>query len=100
MRPAQPWGDVVRVLNRTGAAKWTTERLRRTVRRLAAEGIVEDSLLDRARPQRRDDRLIRLIARPNRRPARQIQLRRSYLSRFQDHAMCQCAGQESYASIC
>jgi DNA invertase Pin-like site-specific DNA recombinase len=62
MRPAQPWGDVVRVLNRTGAAKWTTERLRRTVRRLAAEGIVEDSLLDRARPQRRDDRLIRLIA--------------------------------------
>ena len=41
MRPAQPWGDVVRVLNRTGEAKWTTERLRRTVRRLVAEKIVE-----------------------------------------------------------
>ena len=32
---------------------WTVERLRRTVRRLAAEGIVEASLLDRARPQQR-----------------------------------------------
>jgi DNA invertase Pin-like site-specific DNA recombinase len=48
MRPAQPWGDVVRVLNRTGEAKWTTERLRRTVRRLVAEGIVEPGLFDRA----------------------------------------------------
>ena len=41
---------------------WTVERLRRTVRRLAAEGIVEASLLDRARPQRGDDRLVRLVA--------------------------------------
>ncbi len=50
MRPDQPWGDVVRVLNRghdrqIGAAAWTAERLRRTVRRLAAEGLVETSLL-------------------------------------------------------
>ena len=62
MRPTQPWGDVVRVLNRTAETKWTTERLRRTVRRLAAEGIVEANLLDRARPQPGDDRLIRLVA--------------------------------------
>jgi DNA invertase Pin-like site-specific DNA recombinase len=62
MRPNQPWGDVVRVLNRGGAATWTVERLRRTVRRLAAEGIIESSLLDRARPQQSDDRLIRLVA--------------------------------------
>jgi DNA invertase Pin-like site-specific DNA recombinase len=62
MRPGQPWGDVVRVLNRDGSAAWTVERLRRTVRRLAAEGIVETSLLDRARPQPGDDRLIRLVA--------------------------------------
>jgi Resolvase, N terminal domain len=43
MRPNQPWGDVVRVLNRGQAATWTVERLRRTVRRLADEGIIEAS---------------------------------------------------------
>jgi DNA invertase Pin-like site-specific DNA recombinase len=62
MRPGQPWGDVVRVLNRSGAASWTAERLRRTVRRLVSEGIVEAHLLDRARPQNGDDRLLRLVA--------------------------------------
>jgi DNA invertase Pin-like site-specific DNA recombinase len=62
MRPDQPWGDVVRVLNRGQALRWTVERLRRTVRRLVTEGILEASLLDRARPQRGDDRLIRLVA--------------------------------------
>jgi hypothetical protein len=47
----------VRVLNqRPGAAVWTAERLRRTVRRLAAEGIVEANLLDRARPPVQDCR--------------------------------------------
>ena len=62
MRPGQPWGDVVRVLNRGQAGPWTVERLRRTVRRLVGEGIIEASLLDRAQPQRSDDRLIRLVA--------------------------------------
>jgi DNA invertase Pin-like site-specific DNA recombinase len=62
MRPNQPWGDVVRVLNRGQAATWTVERLRRTVRRLADEGIIEVTLLDRARPQQSDDRLVRLVA--------------------------------------
>jgi DNA invertase Pin-like site-specific DNA recombinase len=62
MRPDQPWGDVVRVLNRGNDATWTVERLRRTVRRLVTEGIIEASLLDRARPQTGDDRLVRLIA--------------------------------------
>ena len=62
MRPGQPWGDVVRVLNRGQAKKWTVERLRRTVRRLVTEGILKASLLERARPQRRDYRLIRLVA--------------------------------------
>ncbi len=71
MRSSQPWGDVMRVLNRGQAGgtpdqlrggPWTVERLRRTVRRLADEGIVEASLLDRARPQRSDDRLVRLVA--------------------------------------
>jgi DNA invertase Pin-like site-specific DNA recombinase len=63
MRPDQPWGDVVRVLNRGQAsARWTVERLRRTVRRLAAEGLVEADLLGRARRRPGDDRLIRLVA--------------------------------------
>jgi DNA invertase Pin-like site-specific DNA recombinase len=62
MRPDQPWGDVVRILNRGNDATWTVERLRRTVRRLVLEGILEASLLDRARPQQGDDRLVRLIA--------------------------------------
>ncbi|WP_428390975.1 hypothetical protein [Lichenicoccus sp.] len=52
----------MRVINRGQEATWTVERLRRTVRRLVAEGIVEASLLDRARPQPGDDRLIRLVA--------------------------------------
>jgi len=62
MRPSQPWGDVVRVLNRSTESPWTVERLRRTVRRLASEGIVEGKLLERAPRQPGDDRLIRLVA--------------------------------------
>jgi len=41
---------------------WTVERLRRTVKRLAQEGIVEATLLGRARRQCGDDRLVRLVA--------------------------------------
>jgi DNA invertase Pin-like site-specific DNA recombinase len=63
LRPAQPWGDVVRVLNRGQVGRaWTVERLRRTVKRLVAEGIVEADLLSRARSQSGDDRLLRLVA--------------------------------------
>jgi hypothetical protein len=66
MRPDQPWGDVVRVVNRGlgqgDALRWTVERWRRTVRRLVDEGIVEATLLGRAQPQQSDDRLVRLGA--------------------------------------
>jgi len=70
MRPGQPWGDVVRVLNHgrqassagPEACAWTVERLRRTVQRLAREGIVETGLLGCARWQGGDDRLVRLVA--------------------------------------
>jgi DNA invertase Pin-like site-specific DNA recombinase len=62
LRPAQPWGDVVRVLNRSATVPWTAERLRRTVRRLVAEGLAEPALLGRAPPERPDDRLVRLVA--------------------------------------
>jgi len=61
-RPDQPWGDVVRVLNQNSTADWTPERLRRIVQRLAAEGIVEAELLERAKPQQGADRLVRLVA--------------------------------------
>lgn len=62
MRPHQPWGDVVRVLNQGGDAAWTPERLRRTVRRLAREGIVEADLLDPARRGPADERLVAVVA--------------------------------------
>jgi hypothetical protein len=62
MRPDQPWGDVVRVLNQNGTENWTVERLRRTVQRLVSEGILEAGLLERAKPQQGDDRLVRLVA--------------------------------------
>jgi DNA invertase Pin-like site-specific DNA recombinase len=62
MRPGQPWGDVVRVLNRTGGMSWTSERLRRTVRRLAAEKIVEPELLDPSPRKPAGDRLVVLVA--------------------------------------
>jgi len=62
MRPDQPWGDIVRVLNHGRAATWTVERLRRTVTRLVDEGIAERALLGRARRRGDDDRLVRLVA--------------------------------------
>lgn len=61
LRPEKRWDDVVRVLNSVGGVGWTAERLRRTVRRLVAEGIVERSLLDRAPRRKIDDRLIVLV---------------------------------------
>jgi hypothetical protein len=62
MRPGQPWGDVVRVLNRTATSLWTIERLRRTVCRLIAEGIVEADLLAPAPRKPAGDRLMVLVA--------------------------------------
>jgi len=62
MRPDQPWGDVVRILNRGQGRTWTVERLRRTVARLVSEGLVEATLLERAQPRPGDDRLMRLVA--------------------------------------
>ena len=63
MRPDQPWGDVVHVLNRRGGGQtWTAQRLRRAVHRLASEGIVEPGLLGSARRRPADDRLVALVA--------------------------------------
>lgn len=62
MRPRQPWGDVVRVLNHGNSETWTVERLRRTVKRLVSEGILEASLLGRAERAIGSERLVRLVA--------------------------------------
>jgi hypothetical protein len=62
VHPDQPWGDVVRVLNEAGTGTWTPERLRRTVRRLATEGLVEAALLAPARRRPAGDRLVAVVA--------------------------------------
>ena len=65
LRPHQPWGDVMRVLNQaggSGSAAWTPERLRRTVRRLAREGIVEAGLLGPAQRGPANARLVAVVA--------------------------------------
>jgi hypothetical protein len=63
MRPDQPWGDVVQVLNRRGSGQaWTAQRLRRAVHRLASEGIVEPGLLGSAGRRPADDRLVAVVA--------------------------------------
>jgi DNA invertase Pin-like site-specific DNA recombinase len=51
LRPRRSWNYVIRALNSTGEVQWTTEKLRRRVKRLAAEGIVEKSLLGRSPPR-------------------------------------------------
>jgi hypothetical protein len=58
MRPDAPWVDVARMLG----AEWTAERLRRTVKRLVADGLADAVLLGRAPSQVSDDRLVRLVS--------------------------------------
>ena len=41
MRPDHPWEDVTRSLNRETGQNWTVDRLRRSVRRLAREGLAD-----------------------------------------------------------
>ncbi|AOX18657.1 recombinase family protein [Kozakia baliensis] len=62
MRPKHTWGDIVCVLNYGQNGTWTVERLRRTVKRLVTEGILEANLLGRAERPVGDERLVRLVA--------------------------------------
>lgn len=62
MRPDHPWDVVVRTLNASSACKWTPERLRRSVRRLASEGLVDRELLGRARARRHSERATVVVA--------------------------------------
>lgn len=62
MRPDRPWEDVVRALNVSAAQPWTSERLRRSVRRLVRERLAEPDLLQRVPPKTRHDRLLTVVA--------------------------------------
>lgn len=61
MRPDHSWEDVVRVLNARGQ-RWTTQSLRRAVKRLIVEKIAEPGLLGKAGRRPQDERLMTLIA--------------------------------------
>lgn len=72
--PRSALGHVVRVLNHGSQnPAWTVERLRRTVKRLVTEGMIEPTLLSRARRQRSDDWLVRLVGIKAAAPARTLQ---------------------------
>src|SRR5271156_1962823 len=62
MRPQYPWEDVVRVLNQADGARWTTERLRRAVRRAVRERLVDAKLLERTPRRPPEDRLMMMAA--------------------------------------
>lgn len=56
------WEDVVRVLNQADGARWTTERLRRAVRRAVRERLADANLLERTPRRPPEDRLMMLAA--------------------------------------
>jgi len=62
MRPQYPWEDVVRVLNQADGARWTTERLRRAVRRAVRERLADATLLERTPRRPPEDRLMMMVA--------------------------------------
>ena len=54
MRPTKPWPDVAAAVSQTTGTNWTVKRLRQSVRRLVAEGLVDRAVMGRsARPRRR-----------------------------------------------
>ena len=63
MRPAKPWPDVAAAVSQATGTTWTVKRLRQSVRRLVAEGLVDRSLMGRsALPRhRRSDELAVLV---------------------------------------
>ena len=65
LRPARPWGEVLRTINAElapGRRRWTEARLIRAVRRFAAEGLADAALLSPAPRRRAPDRLVALAA--------------------------------------
>ncbi len=61
MRPDHPWEDVTRSLNRENDQRWTVDRLRRSVKRLASEGLADPALLVPSPRRLPEDRLMMLI---------------------------------------
>jgi len=63
MRPAKPWPDVAAAVTLATGTNWTVKRLRKSVRRLVAEGLVDRAVMGRsARPRhRRSDELAVLV---------------------------------------
>jgi len=54
MRPGNPWSDVAAAVSHATGTNWTVKRLRQSVRRLVAEGLVDRLIMGRAaRPRRR-----------------------------------------------
>jgi DNA invertase Pin-like site-specific DNA recombinase len=54
MRPAKSWAEVAAAVTQATGVTWTIKRLRKSVRRLVAEGLADRSILGRAvRPRRR-----------------------------------------------
>lgn len=61
LRPHQAWDDVARILNARGLGPWTTERLRRAVKRLVQDRLAEPDLLRPAPRRPAGDRLAVLV---------------------------------------
>ena len=54
MRPTKSWPEAAAAVSQATGTTWTTKRLRQSVRRLVAEGLVERKVMGRsARPRRR-----------------------------------------------
>ena len=48
MRPGRPWPEVAAAVSQATGASWTVKRLRQSVRRLVAEGLVDRKVMGRA----------------------------------------------------
>ena len=66
LRPDNAWEDVTRILNQKPATQpdgpWTVDRLRRAVRWLVRQKLVDSAVLKRSAQKTLDDRLMTLIA--------------------------------------
>jgi DNA invertase Pin-like site-specific DNA recombinase len=63
MRPAKPWPAVAAAVTQATSTAWTVKRLRKSVRRLVAEGLVDSKIMDRSPlpRRRRSDELAVLV---------------------------------------
>jgi hypothetical protein len=98
MRPDQPGGDVRARPEPEAGTVWTVEQLRRTVRLLADEGLIEARLLDRAKPQQSDDRLVRLVAGIKAAAREPLQQIAAQLEAMRERT--RCGGTRRRSSIC